>query len=344
MECLHRFCAPCLEESVRRFNRHCPVCRSPIPNKRCLAVDRTVDHLVRSLLGGIEEAAAVPPVAAAAAAASGSASAAAAAAGEASDPPSQFADRTSEAGDGQSDGFVPAPPLDEAASSLQHAIHHKRLQQLHHLGVQQQRLQSSSPSSLGDEQPRRQPVPPPSVPTSRAADDSRDPRVLVELRRHDAERDLDELLLPHLRLSERAPLRVIVTFLRHKLGLVAAAAKSRRDSGEGADARNSDKDERAADPTDVPTSPATKSPGGDGDGLVLYLSKRKFRPADSSKKKERAGDRAPPASPKGRVVTLTDRNDHSLRGVGRWDATTLRELRDRYSIKGTINLLYKKAE
>jgi hypothetical protein len=301
-----------------------------------LAVDRRVDILVQSLLGGIDEM--LPSASGTEAVESESALTAA---GEPPDP-SLVAERALEAGDNQSDWLAGsgAAGIDEMACSLQQAIHYKRLQQLHHLSSQQ-RILASSPSSSCTEQYQHH-HPPPSLST-RVLDDSEDRKVLVELRRHEAERDLDELLLPYLRLSERAPLRVIVTFLRHKLGLVTTVVNSRLNNGEEPEAaRAADHDEHASENADEPTALyAMPSPGGGG--LMLFLSKRKPQPS-TSKKKRKDGADVEVVSAKSRTVTLTDRNDHSRRGGSPWDTTTLRELCDRHSINGPINLLYKRAD
>jgi len=51
MECLHRFCADCIETSLRKGRHECPICRVFVPSRRSLAPDPTFDRLIRSILG-----------------------------------------------------------------------------------------------------------------------------------------------------------------------------------------------------------------------------------------------------------------------------------------------------
>ena len=49
-----RFCAPCIESSLRNVNHECPTCRSHITSKRSLRYDESFDELIRAVFGDIE--------------------------------------------------------------------------------------------------------------------------------------------------------------------------------------------------------------------------------------------------------------------------------------------------
>ena len=49
-----RFCAPCIESSLRNVNHECPTCRSHITSKRSLRFDESFDELIRAVFGDIE--------------------------------------------------------------------------------------------------------------------------------------------------------------------------------------------------------------------------------------------------------------------------------------------------
>jgi hypothetical protein len=55
MGCLHRFCASCMEESLRSRNYFCPKCRKALPSKRNLRPDPRYDMLIASILGDLED-------------------------------------------------------------------------------------------------------------------------------------------------------------------------------------------------------------------------------------------------------------------------------------------------
>ena len=46
MTCLHKFCGPCINESMRRNQKHCPQCRCKIGSRRIL---KQHDHLKKML-------------------------------------------------------------------------------------------------------------------------------------------------------------------------------------------------------------------------------------------------------------------------------------------------------
>ena len=48
-ECLHRFCADCIETSIRLGKKECPTCRAVVATRRALRRDDNFDNLVRQL-------------------------------------------------------------------------------------------------------------------------------------------------------------------------------------------------------------------------------------------------------------------------------------------------------
>lgn len=54
MECLHRFCAECIEKCLRIGKKECPSCRIHIPSRRSLRNDNNFEELMRSIYGDIE--------------------------------------------------------------------------------------------------------------------------------------------------------------------------------------------------------------------------------------------------------------------------------------------------
>lgn len=55
MECLHRFCAECIEKCLRLGKKQCPSCRIHIPSRRSLRPDKRYDELIRSILGDVDQ-------------------------------------------------------------------------------------------------------------------------------------------------------------------------------------------------------------------------------------------------------------------------------------------------
>ena len=55
MECLHRFCADCIEKCLRLGMKECPSCRVHIPSRRNMRRDVNYDKLIHSLFGNIEK-------------------------------------------------------------------------------------------------------------------------------------------------------------------------------------------------------------------------------------------------------------------------------------------------
>eukprot|EP01083_Nonionella_stella_P254395 874213_1 len=47
--CLHRFCQPCFEESLRKCGHHCPMCRQQIQSRRHVRKDIACDAFIRAL-------------------------------------------------------------------------------------------------------------------------------------------------------------------------------------------------------------------------------------------------------------------------------------------------------
>lgn len=48
-ECLHRFCAKCIEKALRKGNKECPTCRKKLTSRRCLRADPNIDQLINKL-------------------------------------------------------------------------------------------------------------------------------------------------------------------------------------------------------------------------------------------------------------------------------------------------------
>ena len=48
-ECLHRFCAPCIETYNRQGKKECPLCRVAIGNRRQLRPDKNIAALIQTL-------------------------------------------------------------------------------------------------------------------------------------------------------------------------------------------------------------------------------------------------------------------------------------------------------
>ena len=46
IECLHRFCAACIEKSLRLGLKECPTCRERCPSRRFLRPDPNFDALI----------------------------------------------------------------------------------------------------------------------------------------------------------------------------------------------------------------------------------------------------------------------------------------------------------
>ncbi|GAB5357651.1 hypothetical protein AAMO2058_000392400 [Amorphochlora amoebiformis] len=55
MECLHRFCAVCIELSLRMGKKECPSCRTKCPSKRHLRRDHAFDKIIRSVYPDISQ-------------------------------------------------------------------------------------------------------------------------------------------------------------------------------------------------------------------------------------------------------------------------------------------------
>jgi len=55
MECLHRFCAACIEKCLRMGMKECPSCRIHIPSRRSLRADKDFDELLQSILGDVNK-------------------------------------------------------------------------------------------------------------------------------------------------------------------------------------------------------------------------------------------------------------------------------------------------
>jgi hypothetical protein len=49
MECMHRFCADCIEKSLRLGKKECPSCRTSVPSRRNLRTDNIFDSLVEKI-------------------------------------------------------------------------------------------------------------------------------------------------------------------------------------------------------------------------------------------------------------------------------------------------------
>lgn len=49
-ECLHRFCAECINTALLRNNRECPTCRKKIVSKRSLRNDSNLDGLISKVI------------------------------------------------------------------------------------------------------------------------------------------------------------------------------------------------------------------------------------------------------------------------------------------------------
>lgn len=55
MECLHRFCAECIQKYLRMGQNECPKCRKHCPSRRSLRPDKRFDSLINSLFPSTEE-------------------------------------------------------------------------------------------------------------------------------------------------------------------------------------------------------------------------------------------------------------------------------------------------
>jgi E3 ubiquitin-protein ligase RNF1/2 len=56
MECLHRFCAECIEKFLRvGVGRACPACRVKIPTRRSLRPDTNFNAIVATIYPNLEE-------------------------------------------------------------------------------------------------------------------------------------------------------------------------------------------------------------------------------------------------------------------------------------------------
>eukprot|EP00009_Paramoeba_aestuarina_P016430 CAMPEP_0201527418 /NCGR_PEP_ID=MMETSP0161_2-20130828/35111_1 /ASSEMBLY_ACC=CAM_ASM_000251 /TAXON_ID=180227 /ORGANISM="Neoparamoeba aestuarina, Strain SoJaBio B1-5/56/2" /LENGTH=247 /DNA_ID=CAMNT_0047928247 /DNA_START=131 /DNA_END=870 /DNA_ORIENTATION=- len=51
MECLHRFCSDCVNSSIRKVKKECPVCRVECATRRAFRPDPLFDELITSLYG-----------------------------------------------------------------------------------------------------------------------------------------------------------------------------------------------------------------------------------------------------------------------------------------------------
>ena len=54
MECLHRFCADCIEKCLRLGKKECPSCRVHIPSRRNLCPDPNFDKLIVKIYGDVK--------------------------------------------------------------------------------------------------------------------------------------------------------------------------------------------------------------------------------------------------------------------------------------------------
>lgn len=52
-ECLHRFCADCIAQSLRSGNKECPTCRKKLVSRRSLRPDPNFDGLISKLFPGV---------------------------------------------------------------------------------------------------------------------------------------------------------------------------------------------------------------------------------------------------------------------------------------------------
>ena len=55
MECLHRFCAECIEKCLRIGMKECPSCRVHIPSRRSTRHDVSFDILIAAMFGDLEK-------------------------------------------------------------------------------------------------------------------------------------------------------------------------------------------------------------------------------------------------------------------------------------------------
>ena len=46
--CLHRFCRNCIEQSLRRNNKECPICQTPCASRRSLLDDTPFQWFINS--------------------------------------------------------------------------------------------------------------------------------------------------------------------------------------------------------------------------------------------------------------------------------------------------------
>ena len=53
--CLHRFCAKCIERSMRVNRSECPACRAHLPSRRFMREDPNFDRLMVLLYGDLDE-------------------------------------------------------------------------------------------------------------------------------------------------------------------------------------------------------------------------------------------------------------------------------------------------
>mmetsp|Transcript_23270 Transcript_23270/g.35387 ORF Transcript_23270/g.35387 Transcript_23270/m.35387 type:complete len:975 (+) Transcript_23270:109-3033(+) len=56
-QCQHRFCGPCIKESLRKCNTECPSCRVHVPTRRSLRPDNVFDSLITELSDFVQESA-----------------------------------------------------------------------------------------------------------------------------------------------------------------------------------------------------------------------------------------------------------------------------------------------
>lgn len=54
-ECLHRFCAKCIEQALRSGNKECPVCREKLISRRSLRADAMFDSVIAQIYGDRDE-------------------------------------------------------------------------------------------------------------------------------------------------------------------------------------------------------------------------------------------------------------------------------------------------
>ena len=54
-QCLHKFCAQCIEDYNRKYKKECPACRTPIGSRRQLRKDNTLHSIISSLIGNLDQ-------------------------------------------------------------------------------------------------------------------------------------------------------------------------------------------------------------------------------------------------------------------------------------------------